>query len=146
LQAANKMDTAGFEYRLQPVLLLVPKGPAPAVAEARKREAEGLRARSRVATMACAPPEHAGRAVRESDHARIGRCAAEQRELLNETPIGRLTPPDVTFQGVEMFAVCGKNPAKGGDTPAMREAREAMYQERFQPHRRSSSRNCAAKR
>jgi peptidyl-prolyl cis-trans isomerase SurA len=31
LQAANKMDTAGFEYRLRPVLLLVPKGAAAAV-------------------------------------------------------------------------------------------------------------------
>src|SRR5437660_8262000 len=45
LQAANKTDTAGFEYRLRPVLLLVPKGAAPAVSEARKREAEGLRTR-----------------------------------------------------------------------------------------------------
>jgi peptidyl-prolyl cis-trans isomerase SurA len=133
LQAANKMDTAGFEYRLRPVLLLVPKGAAAAVIDGRKREAEALRARFQSCDdglrAATAIPDVAVREV-------ITRASADvpqkQRELLNETPIGHLTPPDVTFQGVEMFAVCAKNPAKGGDTPAMREARDAMYQERFQ--------------
>jgi peptidyl-prolyl cis-trans isomerase SurA len=133
LQAANKTDTAGFEYRLRPVLLLVPKGAAPAVIDGRKREAEALRARFQSCDdglrAAAAIPDVAVREV-------ISRASADvpqkQRELLNETPIGHLTPPDVTFQGVEMFAVCAKNPAKGGDTPAMREARDAMYQERFQ--------------
>jgi len=133
LQAANKMDTAGFEYRLRPVLLLVPKGAAAAVIDGRKREAEALRARFQSCDdglrAATAIPDVAVREV-------ITRASADvpqkQRELLNETPIGHLTPPDVTFQGVEMFAVCAKTPAKGGDTPAMREARDAMYQERFQ--------------
>jgi peptidyl-prolyl cis-trans isomerase SurA len=115
------------------VLLLVPKGAAPAVIDGRKREAEALRARFQSCDdglrAATAIPDVAVREV-------ISRASADvpqkQRELLNETPIGHLTPPDVTFQGVEMFAVCAKNPAKGGDTPAMREARDAMYQERFQ--------------
>src|SRR5258708_26273373 len=133
LQGANKTDSAGFEYRLRPVLLLVPKGAAPAVVEGRKHEAEALRARFQSCDeglrAATTIPDVAVREV-------ITRASADvpqkQRELLNETPIGHLTPPDVTFQGVEMFAVCAKNPAKGGDTPAMREARDAMYQERFQ--------------
>ena len=133
LQATNKTDTAGFEYRLRPVLLLVPKGAAAGAVEGRKREAEALRARFQSCDeglrAATALPDVAVRDV-------ITRASADlpqkQRELLNETPVGRLTPPDVTIQGVEMFAVCAKNPAKGGDTPAMREARDAMYQERFQ--------------
>jgi peptidyl-prolyl cis-trans isomerase SurA len=133
LQAANKMDTAGFEYRLRPVLLLVPKGAAGAVIDGRKREAEALRARFQ----SCDDGLNAARelpdvAVREVITRASADVPQKQRELLNETPIGHLTPPDVTFQGVEMFAVCAKNPAKGGDTPAMREARDAMYQERFQ--------------
>jgi peptidyl-prolyl cis-trans isomerase SurA len=132
LQAANKTDTAGFEYRLQPVLLLVPKGAAPAAFEGRKREAEALRGRFQ----SCDEGLRAARAlpdvaVREMLTRASADLPQKQRELLNETPIGRLTPPDVTIQGVEMFAVCAKNPAKG-DTPAMREARDAMYQERFQ--------------
>jgi peptidyl-prolyl cis-trans isomerase SurA len=133
LQGANKTDTAGFEYRLQPVLLLVPKGAAPAVVEGRKREAEALRARFQ----SCDDGLRAARvltdvAVREVITRASADVPQKQRELLNETPVGRLTPPDVTFQGVEMFAVCAKTPASGGDTPAKREAREAMYQERFQ--------------
>ena len=52
--------------------------------------------------------------------------------MLNNTPVGRLTPPDVTPQGVEVFAVCSKTPAVGGDTPAKREVRDEMYQERYQ--------------
>jgi peptidyl-prolyl cis-trans isomerase SurA len=134
LQSANKTDNvAGFEYRLRPVLLLVPKGAAPAVADGRKREAEALRARFQ----SCDDGLRTARtlpdvAVREVITRASADLPQKQRELLNETPVGRLTPPDVTFQGVEMFAVCAKNPAKGGDTPAMREVRDAMYQERFQ--------------
>jgi peptidyl-prolyl cis-trans isomerase SurA len=133
LQGANKTDTAGFEYRLQPVLLLVPKGAAPAVSEARKREAEGLRARFQ----SCDEGLRAARglpdvAVREVITRASADVPQKQRDLLNETPVGHLTPPDVTFQGVEMFAVCAKTPASGGETPAKREARDAIYQERFQ--------------
>jgi peptidyl-prolyl cis-trans isomerase SurA len=134
LQAANKTDnTAGFEYRLRPVLLLVPKGAAPAAIEGRKHEAEGLRARFQ----SCDDGLRAARALPDvAVRDVITRASADvpqkQRELLNDTPVGRLTPPDVTFQGVEMFAVCAKTPATGGETPAKREARETIYQERFQ--------------
>jgi peptidyl-prolyl cis-trans isomerase SurA len=56
---------------------------------------------------------------------------AAQREVLNSTPVGRLTPPDVTMQGIELFAVCEKKESKGGDTPTKREAREKIVQDRF---------------
>ena len=32
------------------------------------------------------------------------------RGLLDKTPIGHLTPPEVTKQGVEMVALCGRKP------------------------------------
>ena len=132
-ETPTKVETANFEYRLRPVLLLVQKGAAPAVFEARKREAEALRARFQ----SCEEGLLAARtipdvAVREMITRASADVPQQQRELLNNTPIGRLTPPDVTIQGVEMFAICGKTPAVGGDTPAKREARDALYQERFQ--------------
>src|SRR3954471_3625926 len=40
LQASNKETAGGFEYRLRPVLFLVPKGSPPAAFESRKRDAE----------------------------------------------------------------------------------------------------------
>jgi peptidyl-prolyl cis-trans isomerase SurA len=45
------------------------------------------------------------------------------RELLDKLPVGKLTPPEVTKQGVEMVALCSRKPTKA-DTPAKREARE----------------------
>src|SRR4051812_48908454 len=45
LHASNKEVPAGFEFKLRPVLFLVPKGSAPTAFEARKRDAEGLRGR-----------------------------------------------------------------------------------------------------
>jgi peptidyl-prolyl cis-trans isomerase SurA len=53
------------------------------------------------------------------------------RELLDKTPIGHLTAPEVTKQGVEMVALCGRNPTTV-DTPKKREIREKMYTEKYE--------------
>jgi peptidyl-prolyl cis-trans isomerase SurA len=71
-------------------------------------------------------------AVREAIVRQSTDLPQQQRDVLNNTPVGRLTPPDVSMQGVELFAVCNKTEAKGGETVAKREARESVYQERFQ--------------
>src|SRR5258706_5154100 len=41
----EKQQTEAFEYRMQPVVLLVQRGSAPAAIEARQKEAEALRSR-----------------------------------------------------------------------------------------------------
>lgn len=134
LQGNQKQDnTTGFEYTLRPILLLVPRGSAPAAFEARKREAESLRARfqscSEGLRFAMALPDVAMREPITRVSTDLGQA---QRDVLNNTPVGRLTPPDVTLQGVELFAVCNKTEAKGGETAAKREARESVFNERFQ--------------
>jgi peptidyl-prolyl cis-trans isomerase SurA len=53
------------------------------------------------------------------------------RELLDNTPIGHLTPPEVTKQGIEMVALCGKK-ATTIDTPKKKEIREKMYVEKYE--------------
>jgi len=112
--------------------LLVPRGAAPAVVEARKREAEGLRARfqncSEGLRLAMALPDVAVRASIKKESAELGQL---QRDALNNTPVGRLTPPDITPQGVELFAVCNKTDSKDTDTPAKREARDTVFNERY---------------
>ena len=35
-----KLDTENYEYKMQPIVLIVPRGSAPAVVEARQKEAE----------------------------------------------------------------------------------------------------------
>jgi peptidyl-prolyl cis-trans isomerase SurA len=129
----NKGDTsAGFDYRLRPILFLVPRGAAPGAFEARKKEAESLRGRFQ----GCGPGLRQAMTlpdvvVREALTRQSTDLPQQQRDLLNNTPVGRLTPPDVTSQGVEVFAVCEKKPIVGGDSPREREVRENMYQERY---------------
>jgi peptidyl-prolyl cis-trans isomerase SurA len=132
MQGSNKDTLANFEFKLRPVLFLVPRGAAPTVIEARKKEAEALRARFQSCDeglrIAMSLPDVAVRETITRQSADIGQ---QQREILNNTVIGHLTPPDITTQGVEVFAVCGKAPAPG-DTPAKRQVRDEMFNERYQ--------------
>lgn len=133
LQGSNKADSAGMEYRLRPILFLVPRGSPATTFEARKRDAESLRARFQNCDdgvrMAMTLPDVAVRDQMTRQSVDIGQA---QRDVLNNTPIGHLTPPDITVQGVEVFAVCNKTPAAGSDTPGKREARDQIYAERYQ--------------
>jgi len=132
MQGERTEEPANYEYRLRPVLFLVPRGAAPAAFEARKKDAEALRARFQSCPeglrFAMALPDVA---VRETIARQSADLAEAQRKILNETAIGHLTPPDITPQGVELFAVCSKT-AASGDTPAKRKARDELFNERFQ--------------
>ena len=134
VKLGEKKDGAtGFDYGLRPILFLVPRGSPPGTYEARKKEAENLRARFQSCAeglrLAMGLPDVAVRDTISRQSVDLGQ---QQREVLNNTPLGRLTPPEVTSQGVETFAVCQKNPAVGGDTPREREVRDTMFQERYQ--------------
>jgi peptidyl-prolyl cis-trans isomerase SurA len=132
LQSKNKQEGVGYEYVLRPILLLVPKGSPPNAFEARKREAEGLRTRfescDEGTRLATAMPDVV---VRETIRRQSADLPAPQREVLNNTPIGHLTPPDTTMSGIELFAVCGKQTTTA-DTPTLRETRDEIYSERYQ--------------
>jgi len=49
-------------------------------------------------------------AIRETVTKTSADIPAVLREVLDKTPIGHLTPPEVTKQGVEMVALCAKKP------------------------------------
>jgi peptidyl-prolyl cis-trans isomerase SurA len=133
LQGNPKQDPTDYEYTLRPIMLLVPRGAGASAAEARKREAENLRARFQSCDeglrLAMALPDVA---VRDPIKRQASDLGQQQRDALSNTPVGRLTPPDVSMQGVELFAVCDKKETKGNESPAKREAREAVYQEKYQ--------------
>ena len=132
MQAANKEEPANFEFKLRPVLFLVARGASPAAFEARKKDAEALRARFQSCDegvrIAMSLPDVAVREIITRQSVDIGQ---QQRDVLNNTAIGHLTPPDITPQGVEVFAVCSKTPASG-ESPAKRKARDEMFNERYQ--------------
>jgi peptidyl-prolyl cis-trans isomerase SurA len=56
---------------------------------------------------------------------------APLREVLDKTPIGHLTAPETTKQGIEMVALCGRKPTTI-DTPKKREVREKMFLEKYE--------------
>jgi peptidyl-prolyl cis-trans isomerase SurA len=133
LQGSQKQDAPGFDYTLRPILLLVPRGSPQSAFEARKRDADGLRARFQSCAeglrLAMTMTDVAVRDTIKKDSAELGQS---QRDALANTPVGRLTPPDVTPQGIELFAVCNKTPSTETDTAAKREARDVVFQERYQ--------------
>ncbi len=124
-------STAAYDYVLRPILLIVPRGASLATFEARRREAEALRTRFQscdqgirltqgLRDVAVKPP-----ITRSS-----GDFGVKVREVLDATELGHLTPPDITPQGVELFAVCEKKEG-AGDTGGERDAREQLFGKKF---------------
>jgi peptidyl-prolyl cis-trans isomerase SurA len=132
-----QQEGEAFEYKMQPIVLIVPRGSAPTAIEARQKEAEALR--SRVQTCAEANAffkSMQNAAIREPVTKTSADIPAVLRELLDKTPIGHLTPPEVTKQGVEMVALCARNPTTV-DTPKKREIRDKMFAEKYEAKSKS---------
>jgi peptidyl-prolyl cis-trans isomerase SurA len=128
----DKTDTQAFEYKMQPIVLIVPRGSAADAIETRKKEAEALRGRIQT----CAEANSLFKSmratiIRETVTKTSADIPPSLRELLDNTPIGHLTPPELTKQGIEMVALCSLDPTKI-DTPKKKEIREKMFNEKYE--------------
>jgi peptidyl-prolyl cis-trans isomerase SurA len=128
----EKLEVEAFEYKMQPVVLIVPKGSPPAAFEQRKKEAEQLRER----VQSCAEANGffksmANAAVREIVTKTSADIPEVLRGVLDKTQIGHLTPPEITKQGVEMVVLCERNATKI-DTPKKKEVRDKMFVEKYE--------------
>jgi peptidyl-prolyl cis-trans isomerase SurA len=126
-------DTVGYDYTLRPILFVVPTGSPDTFIEGRKREAEGLRGRFQ----GCEEGIAFARALKDvAVRDQITRSSAdippEQRKVLEGIEVGRLTPPEVTKFGIEMFAICAKKESAADNTPGRRQARESIMAERYE--------------
>ena len=124
-------DTS-YDYTLRPILFIVAKGSPPAAFEARRRDAEALKARFQN----CDEGINFARglrdvAVRAPVLRSSGELPAPLRTLLDGMQVGRLTNPEQTAQGIEVFALCGKKQSSA-DSAGRREAREEIFAQRFQ--------------
>ena len=136
-QPTDKPEAESFEYLVRPIVLIVPRGSAQSVIEGRRKEAELLR--NRIQT--CDEAQELFRSMRDAAiRDQVTKTSADLppalRELLDKTAIGRLTPPEVTKQGIEMVALCSRKPTKA-DTPAKRAAREKIYNEKYEAKSKS---------
>jgi len=126
-------DTVGYDYTLRPILFLVPAGSPDTFVEGRKREAEALRGRFQN----CDEGLNFARAlkdvaVREQVVRSSADIPAELRKVLDGIELGRLTPPETTKFGVEMFAICAKKESSADNTPGKRQARESVMAKRYE--------------
>jgi peptidyl-prolyl cis-trans isomerase SurA len=131
LKARNEAETkVGYTYTLYPVTLVAERGEGGM--DARRRDAENLRGRF----TSCAeglPMVRALRnvAVREAVRRSSSELPAQLRDVLGNMEVGRLTTPEVTPQGLQMFALCDKKESTA-DSPVKREVREDLFNKRFE--------------
>jgi peptidyl-prolyl cis-trans isomerase SurA len=120
------------EYVLRPILFIVPKGAPQSRIDARRSEAEALRGRFQDCESGL-PFARALKdvAVREQITRSSAELAPALREILDRTGVGRLTNPETTPNGVELFAICSKRETKA-DAPALRQVRQEMINEQFE--------------
>ncbi len=133
LRARNEAEnTIGYIYTLYPVTIVVPNGSSAAVIGAKQREAEQLRDRF----VSCKSGLALARAlrdvaVREPITKSSADLAPQLRELLAKLEVGHLSSPDVTPQGLQMFALCEKKESTA-ESPLKREIREQIFSKRFE--------------
>jgi peptidyl-prolyl cis-trans isomerase SurA len=133
----EKLEAEAFEYKMQPIVLIVPRGSPPAAVEVRRKEAEALRSRVQTCEDANAYfKSMQNAAIRDTVTKTSADLPPSLREVLDKTPIGHLTAPEVTKQGVEMVALCARKPTTI-DTPKKKEIRDKMYVEKYEAKSKS---------
>jgi peptidyl-prolyl cis-trans isomerase SurA len=131
-QGDRPAPTESFEYKMQPIVLIVPRGSPPSAVELRQKEAETLRGRVQTCDEANSLfKSMQNAAIREPVTKTSADMPPVLRDLLDKTPIGHLTPPETTKQGIEMVALCGRKPTTV-DTPQKKAIRDKMFAEKFE--------------
>ena len=130
-KGSEEGEAIAYDYRLRQILFLVAKGSAPPVYENRGREAEALRARFENCDGGIAMARTLRDvAVRDPVRRSSTDLPPSLRDLLNSTPVGKLTKPEATAQGVAVWAVCEKK-ENTTDTPQKRAIQNELFNARF---------------
>jgi peptidyl-prolyl cis-trans isomerase SurA len=137
IDPSKSQDAGGaYEYTLRPILFVVPRGSQPALIEARRREAEALRGRFQ----GCEEGVALARGLRDvAVRAQVVKSSTDfspaLREILDKTELGKLTAPETTTQGIELYAVCSKKQTTSTENESgKREVRDKLFTEQFQNH------------
>lgn len=136
-EQSDSKEGNSFEYHMRPIVLIVPRGSSASVMESRKKEAEALRGRVQTCDEAKQIFSSIQNAtIRDPIIKTSADLPATLREILDKTPVGHLTAPEVTRQGIEMVALCDRKTSTA-DTPQKREIREKIYAQRYEEKSKS---------
>lgn len=132
LRERNETSIVGYVYTLYPVVVVVPPGSSDAVVKTKRRTAESLRGQFN----SCKEGLDVARAIRDvAVRDPITRSSGDLpekfRDLLGGMPLGRLTEPEVTSQGLQMFALCQKKESRM-DSPVQHQLREKIFADRYE--------------
>ena len=131
-EGENAASAVGYVYTLYPVTIVVARGSSEAAIALKRSEAENLRGRF----VSCNEGLAIARglrdvAVRDPISRNSADLSPQLRDVLGNIQVGRLTAPETTAQGLQMFAVCGKKESTT-ESPLKREVREKLFVTRFE--------------
>ena len=132
LQSRSEEEKSGqsFVYKIYPIIFVGSGDDADG--SARRREAENLRARFNSCDQDLRTARTLrGVVVKEPILRNSTEFSAQLREILDKIEIGKLTTPEVTAQGIQMFAVCERK-ATTSDSPIKRQLREELFNKRYE--------------
>ncbi|MFG1416445.1 peptidylprolyl isomerase [Xanthobacter sp. V0B-10] len=129
LQQRGQTTLVSTEYALRPIIFVVPRKANSY--GARLQEANALRARFN----GCEAGLEAAKSLKEVVvRPQVLRLSSEMppnlQKILDQTPVGRLTPPEVSQSGVETFAVCDKREVRG-ESSQKREIKDELSTKQF---------------
>lgn len=119
------------EYSIRQIVLVVSRTDSDATRGQRMAEANNLRK----AFTSCEAGVAAARQLRETVvREPVLRTSADMsaplRKLMDDTPIGQTTPPEITQAGVELVAICAKREIVG-ESAKKREVRNELQSKQF---------------
>lgn len=132
MESHDASGGVGYIYTLYPVIVLAPRGSSEGFLKTKLQEAEDLRKRFASCPQGLAMARGMRDvAVREPVTRSSADLPEQFRQLLGSMELGRLTTPEPTSQGLQMFALCSKRESSS-DTPAKKQAREQIFAKRFE--------------
>lgn len=134
--AAKGADTTqaqrATEYTIRQIVLVVGRTAPPQARSQRLAEANALRARFNDCESGVADARALREVVVRDPVIRTSsEVSAPLRKILDDTPIGRTTPPEVTRAGVEMVAICNKREVVG-DSAQKKEVQAELQNKQFE--------------
>jgi peptidyl-prolyl cis-trans isomerase SurA len=124
-------QTKATQYSLQQIVLVVPRNSPEPVRTGRMKEAENLRTRF----SSCEQDMQLVRDIREvvvkDPIVRLSTdLGVQYKQLLDKTPDGKMTPPEVIATGIEVVAVCSRKEVVA-DVSSRREFKEELLSKRL---------------